>query len=486
MQKESQTYTLIRWGAVLTDVVVLNVLLTLFMCFVPRFATPLHAWYAPALYVIFSLIYIACAYAKPPVFHLRNAKANDIFGRVVAVTVTFAVLSFLIINYLRPRTLSGVQSALFYLTFALTIILTRYAERMALRNMRRMGRNRRDVLFVGSRENMIDLYDEMMSDPTMGFNVLGYFDDEPIKDKQTVGDNADDDKTANDNGFSALPYLGTVDSIADYIARTGFLPTGRIYCGLPSKRAKEIKQLIAFCENHLIRFYSVPHLHSAIYRTMHMDFVGDVPVLYLREEPLRKPLNRLLKRLFDIVFALGVLCTVFVVAFLFVAVGTLISDPGPIFFRQKRHGLNGKEFYCYKFRSMRVNDDADKQQATKDDPRKTRFGNFLRKSNIDELPQFFNVLKGDMSVVGPRPHMLKHTEEYSELIKNYMVRHFVRPGITGYAQVMGCRGETQEVWQMEERIKKDIWYIENWSFWLDIRIIYLTVRNIFIGDEKAY
>ena len=139
-----------------------------------------------------------------------------------------------------------------------------------------------------------------------------------------------------------------------------------------------------------------------------------------------------------------------------------------------------------KFRSMKVNKDADRLQATKDDPRKTKFGNFLRKSSIDELPQFINVLLGDMSVVGPRPHMLKHTEEYSALINKYMVRHLLKPGITGWAQVNGCRGETKELYQMEDRIRKDIWYVENWSFWLDLRIIYMTVRNAIRGEANAY
>ena len=163
-----------------------------------------------------------------------------------------------------------------------------------------------------------------------------------------------------------------------------------------------------------------------------------------------------------------------------------IQSPGPIFFRQLRTGINGKDFYCYKFRSMHVNKDADTLQATKNDPRKFAFGNFMRKSNIDELPQFFNVLMGQMSVVGPRPHMLHHTEVYRELIDKYMVRHYVKPGITGWAQVTGFRGETKELWQMEGRIERDIWYIENWSPWLDIRIIWLTTKQIFIHDEHAY
>ena len=163
-----------------------------------------------------------------------------------------------------------------------------------------------------------------------------------------------------------------------------------------------------------------------------------------------------------------------------------IQSPGPLFFKQLRTGLDGKDFEMLKFRSMHVNADADKVQATENDPRKYPFGNFMRKANIDEFPQFWNVLKGDMSIVGPRPHMLAHTEQYSALIDKYMVRHFVKPGVTGWAQVTGFRGETKELWQMEGRVKRDIWYMEHWSIWLDIRIIWLTVKTIFVHDEHAY
>ena len=156
------------------------------------------------------------------------------------------------------------------------------------------------------------------------------------------------------------------------------------------------------------------------------------------------------------------------------------------FFKQMRSGEENKEFWCYKFRSMRVNKDSDKVQATLNDPRKTRLGNFMRKTSIDELPQFINVLLGDMSVVGPRPHMLKHTEEYSKLIDKYMVRHLVKPGITGWAQVTGFRGETKELWQMEGRVERDIWYLEHWTFMLDLYIIYKTVKNAVRGEKEAY
>ena len=169
-----------------------------------------------------------------------------------------------------------------------------------------------------------------------------------------------------------------------------------------------------------------------------------------------------------------------------VGIGIKLSSPGPIFFVQKRTGYRGQAFNCYKFRTMRVNDDSDTLQASKGDPRVTWFGNFLRRSSIDELPQFFNVWRGDMSVVGPRPHMVAQTEMYSELIDKYMLRHTIKPGITGWAQVRGYRGQTEELWQMEKRVEFDVWYAENWSFFLDMKIIFRTIWNALKGEDNAY
>ena len=217
-----------------------------------------------------------------------------------------------------------------------------------------------------------------------------------------------------------------------------------------------------------------------------MELFGNLPVICMREEPLMQFENRLLKRIFDICVSFLFVVTVY--PFIYIIVGTIIkiTSPGPIYFKQERTGSDGRIFKCIKFRSMKVNSDSDKMQATQNDPRKTRFGNFLRKSSIDELPQFINVLKGDMSIVGPRPHMLKHTDEYSQVINKFMVRHFVKPGITGWAQVTGFRGETKELSQMQGRVEKDIWYIEHWSLLLDLRICIKTVRNAMGGDKQAY
>ncbi len=232
--------------------------------------------------------------------------------------------------------------------------------------------------------------------------------------------------------------------------------------------------------------YPMNNVRNYLKRRMYFEMLGNVPVLSIRREPLELLENRMMKRGFDIICSLLFLCTLFPIIYIIVGLAIKISSPGPVFFKQKRSGEDGREFWCYKFRSMRVNAQCDTLQATEHDPRKTRIGDLIRKTNVDELPQFINVLKGDMSLVGPRPHMLKHTEEYSHLINKYMVRHFVKPGITGWAQVTGFRGETKELWQMEGRVQRDIWYIEHWTFLLDLYIVYKTVYNVIRGDKEAY
>ena len=200
---------------------------------------------------------------------------------------------------------------------------------------------------------------------------------------------------------------------------------------------------------------------------------------------MKNPINRFVKRAFDLLAStIALILSPLVV--IPVAIGIKLSSPGPIFFVQKRTGYRGQAFNCYKFRTMRVNADSDTLQATKGDPRVTRFGNFLRRTSIDELPQFYNVWRGEMSIVGPRPHMVAQTELYSELIDKYMLRHTIKPGITGWAQVRGYRGQTEELWQMEKRVEYDVWYAENWTFFMDLKIIFRTVWNALKGEDNAY
>jgi putative colanic acid biosynthesis UDP-glucose lipid carrier transferase len=259
-----------------------------------------------------------------------------------------------------------------------------------------------------------------------------------------------------------------------------------IYCTLPNSQDEKIIRLLNFAEKNMIRFYLVPEFSRYVKKKLILESIEHLPIMTVRSEPLQSIHNQIIKRLFDIVFSFLFLVILFPLFYIILGGIIKLSSRGPILFKQKRTGIYGKEFNCYKFRSMQMNEDAHVKQAVENDPRITRLGHFLRHFNLDEIPQFYNVLRGDMSVVGPRPHMLKHTELYSSIIDKYMVRHLIKPGITGWAQVNGYRGETKTIEQMEGRVRLDVWYLENWTFLLDLKIVLLTVINMFRGEKNAY
>ena len=317
---------------------------------------------------------------------------------------------------------------------------------------------------------MMQMAVDIMTNPFNGYNIIGFFDD-------------NNDKLINQNAEQQINKLGKNKDIIKYIEGHH---VDEIYIGLTPSEISWFKELIELCDKKMIRIYYVPDIIYKEFKNSRMKEFGDIYILQQYNEPLYDLRNRIMKRIFDICFSLTFLCTLFPIILLIVAIISKITMPGPLFFKQKRTGYDGKDFYCYKFRSMKINKEADTLQAVKDDPRVTKWGRFIRHTNIDELPQFINVLKGDMSLVGPRPHMLAHTDYYSSLISDYMIRHYVKPGITGWAQTHGERGETKTVDDMKRRVKRDIWYIEHWSFWLDIQIICKTVTDMACGDKKAF
>jgi putative colanic acid biosynthesis UDP-glucose lipid carrier transferase len=259
-----------------------------------------------------------------------------------------------------------------------------------------------------------------------------------------------------------------------------------IFSTISPEQQSGIYSLINEADQACIRFRIIPDLSQFIRKPVHIDYLNDMPVLSLRKEPLDDVGNRIKKRVYDII--VSSLVIILILSWLTPLIALLIwlESRGPVFFIQQRSGKNGRTFNCIKFRSMKVNRDAHEKQASKNDTRITRMGKFMRKTNLDELPQFFNVWVSDMSIVGPRPHMLKHTDDYSKLIKQYMIRHFLKPGITGWAQINGYRGETRTVKDMNDRVQYDLWYLENWSLWLDTRVIFLTAFNMAKGERNAY
>jgi len=323
----------------------------------------------------------------------------------------------------------------------------------------------RDVIIIGAGRIGYDLYHFLENNPDKGYKTIGFFDD-----------NATNVKEIN-------LYLGGTDDCIDYVLKN---KVDEIFCTLPISEAKTIEKLMIDADKNLIRFKSVPEYFDYSKKTTIIQSLGHIPVISFRTEPLESLLNRSIKRGFDCIFSLFVILFIFSWLFPILAILIKLESKGPVFFTQTRSGRDNHPFVCYKFRSMRVNNDSDHKQASRDDNRITKLGAFLRRTSLDELPQFFNVLRGNMSVVGPRPHMIKHTKQYSQLIDRFMIRHFLKPGITGWAQVNGLRGETKTVDAMLQRVEADVWYLENWSFLLDLRIVLLTIWNSLKGDKNAF
>lgn len=361
----------------------------------------------------------------------------------------------------------------FYLILSISSVIAisiwHIIVKSAINKLRSSGRNTRQVVIVGADDNAISLYNSIRCGYGLyGYNILGFFTDYSIEEK--LPDNA--------------RLLGRARDVLSYLPSHH---VHEVYCSInPAIDGDFINKIIHTCETHFIKFYYVPNMEGYIRRKMTFEEFGSVNIISLRDEPLENPVSRLIKRLFDIIVSGVFLLCIFPFVFIFVAVGIKLSSSGPIFFKQARTGYRGEPFNCLKFRTMHVNADCDKLQATEDDPRKFKFGNLLRRTSIDELPQFINILKGEMSLIGPRPHMEYHTEIYSKLIEEYLIRHLVKPGLSGWAQVNGCRGETKTVAQMKARVEHDIWYIEHWTFGLDIKIMFMTIRQILVGDKQAY
>lgn len=323
------------------------------------------------------------------------------------------------------------------------------------------------AIIIGANELGGTLASRMNADEFSMVKVVGFFDNQAslpvLRDAE-------------------VPLLGEMSDVAEY-CKTHQIDN--VYIALPMANQPRILQLLDDLRDTTVSIYFLPDLFLYDMIQARIDTVNGVPVVGVCETPFLG-LNGLVKRISDIVLSAIILVLISPVL-LALAIGVKMSSPGPVLFKQHRYGLDGSKILVYKFRSMKVHkEESFVKQATKDDDRITKFGHFIRKTSLDELPQFINVFQGRMSIVGPRPHAVSHNEEYRKLIKGYMVRHMVKPGITGWAQVNGFRGETQTLDKMENRIRYDLDYLRHWSLYLDLWIILRTVMVVFRGDENAY
>ena len=482
MGNNNQTNAFVQKLIIVGDFIVYNLILLLFA----RLHWRIETWEENQLEVfglVGNLALVISQLRFSPIIHQRLVGAGDVLQRVMGLTILQAIVGYLLLKVIDYDLDVGLLIWEINTVFFISLVIKRMVERWIIRLYREAGRNTRNVTLVGSDIELVNVYRKLVDDATLGYKVNGYYGDDNLT--ETI-EALEKEEGIDLSEMKSLERKGSIGDMLDAMARHEDLQLGdEVYVCLSRRERDVIKKLSRYCDYKVVRFYYVPVSVESIGLNLKRELLDDIEIYTTYENPLQSVGNRLLKRTFDIVMSLFFLIPTAVI-FPFIWLIIKIQSPGPIFFKQARTGIDGKTFYVLKFRSMHVNKDADKLQATKNDPRKYPFGNFMRKSNIDELPQFINILKGDMSFVGPRPHMLAHTEQYSALITKYMVRHFVKPGLTGWAQVTGFRGETKELWQMEGRVKRDIWYMEHWSIWLDIRIIWMTFKTIFIHDKNAY
>ena len=459
IKNNNLTNQLIKWLIIAGDFVVLWVLLY----FVVGTIFQSEGWNdekSRAFWMTCTFALIVAEYCFPSVIHERMVGANDILRRSTMLVTTHALLSYLLLRAIHFVSRLGWQLFAMGLVMLVSIILLRFVGRWLVKRLRQSGHNTRCVTLVGADKELLNLYRKLITTATYGYRVHCIYGD-----------------------IEGLTPDGSISDFKALLSRPKDLKLGdEVYLCVPRSERELIEQTVRLCDHRMVKFYYLPTAEERL--NLQPILIDDIAVMTTYTSPLEDPLNRLMKRSADLLLSAMLLVPI-VVMMPFIAVIIKRQSPGPIFFRQRRTGLDGREFWCWKFRSMHVNSTADSQQATKDDPRKFPFGNFMRKTSIDELPQFWNVLRGDMSIVGPRPHMLAHTEQYDRLIDKYMVRHFVKPGITGWAQVTGFRGETRELWQMEGRVERDIWYMQHWSLWLDLRILWLTVKLMFKKDLQT-
>ncbi|MEP1015980.1 undecaprenyl-phosphate glucose phosphotransferase [Maribacter dokdonensis] len=373
----------------------------------------------------------------------------------------FGLVYFSSFAFLKPYSYSWQYLLMVYLIICILLMLFRiffYCSRNLVRTKEYVHTR---AVVIGRDKNLKKIR-RIFDIPKYGYRYMGYFD----------------------NSKSNSPtYLGNIESSYEYIFKNN---VEEVYCMASRLSKDEIRHLMNIADNSLKKLKIIPDNKELFSRAMSIELYDSVPVLNLRASPLDLEYSNLIKRIFDIIFSLMVI--IFVLSWLIPLVYILmkLDSKGPLFFKQKRHGVNKNTFWCYKFRSMTKSDDSDTKMATKNDMRVTKLGKILRKTSIDELPQFFNVLKGDMSIVGPRPHMEVHTKQYETSVEKYLVRHFLKPGITGLAQVKGYRGEIIRKSDIVNRVRYDIFYMEKWSILLDIQIIILTITNVFSNEEKAY
>lgn len=408
-------------------------------------------------FISFSWIIIAINLEFYEVY--RFTKVVSILNKIVKQFVLYTILCYAFLGFYLKNTNSEVIIKYTIVSLLIVSFIKLFIFYFLRKYRSLFGGNLRKVVIIGNPKNVEQLVNFFTENPDYGYQLVKIFEKEQTHEKTNI-----------DECFSFV-----IENKID-----------EIYCSIADFSNSQINDFIDFSDNNLKVLKFIPDTKEFFTQNLKLNYYGYIPIVSLRSIPLDETMNQVIKKVFDIIFSVIIIIGVLSWLIPILAIFIKSESKGPVFFQQKRNGLNYREFNCYKFRSMRLNAIADLEQVSKNDPRITNIGRFMRKTSIDELPQFFNVFLGDMSVVGPRPHMVSHTEMYAKKIDKFMVRHFIKPGITGLAQTNGFRGEVENDKDIIYRVKYDIFYMENWSILLDLKIITMTVVNAVKGDKKAY
>ncbi|MDO8997126.1 MAG: undecaprenyl-phosphate glucose phosphotransferase [Sediminibacterium sp.] len=413
--------------------------------------------------------YMAASFSRLYTDRRSNKYSEEIIFIIytlIIYTIFLSSVFFFLRNYVRFN--AGFFG--FFLGFLFVFLsLTKYIVRKYLHAAIYKGQLFDNLLIVGATPAALEFYETINKYYYYGYKCIGFVDNQQKK-------------------MNGCPYFGNTQSLANILKSQ---KVDEVIIALPNHENAQIQDCIEVCDYLKVKARILPDMQQYSTSAIQVNNIGQLSVMNIRALPLDKLENKILKQAFDIFFAL--LFFVFIGSWLMplIALAIKLSSKGPIIFKQERWGLNNEKIICYKFRTMMaesedIGPNGEYNQATLNDPRITRLGLFLRKSNLDELPQFWNVLLGNMSTVGPRPHPTPLNIQVMHTVDNYMLRHIVKPGITGWAQVNGCRGETREPGSMQRRVNFDLYYIHRWTFWLDCQIILQTIINIFRGDQNAY
>lgn len=417
----------------------------------------------PSLLIVVNITAMFCHFLSQQ----NQINASYSFKNLLFNTLEYiAVIAFFVLFYwflIHDLLYSRIHIAAFFVFSFILFLYAKYYYVRVLRSFNIEHLNKENSIVIGTSIYSKKFTNNLLKNKWTGYHFIGYVN-QTGEGAQVIGKFTDIEELCKQYGIKNI-----------------FINIQDIQIG-----EKEHGLLREISERNLIKVMILSELHHQALKSSYHSLIGEFPVVYLFVLPLDGMKNKLIKRLFDIFFSIFII--VFVFSWLFPIIFILIKleSKGPIFYAQKRQGKDNKIFWCFKFRTMIHAPNAVFTQAVKNDSRITKVGQFLRKSNIDELPQFFNVLKGDMAVVGPRPHAIEHNIEFADRIEKFYSRHLFKPGVTGLAQVRGYRGEITSPFKMSGRVKLDRYYLYNWTFGFDLKIIWWTIRNILIGDPNAY